>query len=266
MLVLLAQLTPEPGALAANAERAAAAIADHPAAELAVFPELYLSGYRTEELGEVGCDADAPELRLVAEACARARTAALVGFVEASELGFANAVAAIDEEGHLAGVYRKAQLFGDERRAFQAGKALAIFELAGRRVAPLVCFDVEFPELARAAALAGAEVLVTVAANMEPFAAEHRLHARARALENRLPHAYVNRGGAESGHTFVGESCAVDAAGEVTAAVAGAADELLLAELGAAGTGDERVDYLAFDPTRLPVDVHEKTQSRGGIR
>ena len=44
----------------------------------------------------------------------------------------------------------------------------------------------------RALALAGAELLVTASANMEPFGPDHEIATRARALENRLPHVYVN--------------------------------------------------------------------------
>jgi predicted amidohydrolase len=35
-------------------------------------------------------------------------------------------------------------------------------------------------------------MLVTISANMEPFGPDHDTAARARALENGLPHLYVN--------------------------------------------------------------------------
>jgi predicted amidohydrolase len=265
MLALLAQLTPEPGAPAVNAARAAAAIRAHPEAEIAAFPELFLSGYRLEDLGPVAVGADSPELRDVAAACAEVGTAALVGFVEADRRDFRNAVACIDRDGEHVATYRKAQLFGAEADAFRRGEWLLVVELAGRAVAPLICFDVEFPELARAAALAGADLLVTVAANMQPFGREHQIHTTARALENRIPHLYVNRGGGESGFEFVGESRAVAADGSITVEAAGAGEELLVAEVGPPGAADSRVDYLAFEPSRLPVEVHDKSHSQGGL-
>jgi predicted amidohydrolase len=264
MRALLAQLTPVPADPAANADRVAAAIDSHPDVDLAVFPELFLSGYRLQGLGEVACDAEGPELRRIAATCAAAGTAALVGYVERTPRGFANAVACIDRDGELIGNYRKAQLFGAEADSFDAGEWLVVVELAGRAVAPLVCFDVEFPELARAVAQAGADLLVTVAANMDPFGREHLIHGMARALENRLPHIYVNRGGAESGFEFVGESRLVASDGSVMAEAEGRADQLLVVEVGPAGAEDARVDYLSFEPSRLPVEVHEKTHSRGG--
>ncbi len=57
MRVLLAQLDPAPRDLDANAEAVAAALAAHPDAELAVFPELFLSGYETEDVGALALDA-----------------------------------------------------------------------------------------------------------------------------------------------------------------------------------------------------------------
>jgi predicted amidohydrolase len=264
MRALLAQLTPECGALERNAQRAADAIRAHPDAELAVFPELYLSGYRVRGVEGAACLAGGLELDPIAAACAAVGTAAAVGFAERSSSGFHNSVACIDERGEYVGTYRKAQLFGAEAEEYEPGEWLEVFELAGRAVAPLVCFDVEFPELARAAAMAGADLLVTCSANMEPFGREHRLHVSARALENRIPHLYVNRGGGEEGNRFVGESCAVDADGVVLCGAEGAAEELLVAEVGRPGASDQRVDYLAFEPTRLPVEVRIKSHPKGG--
>jgi predicted amidohydrolase len=254
MRALLAQLAPAGGAPAADGERAAATIRAHPEAEIAVFPELFLGGYRLRDIESGAADPDGEELAAVAAACAEAGTAAVIGFIERGRSGFHNSVACLDERGGLAAVYRKAYLYGDEPAVYRPGSVLEVVELAGRRVAPLICFDVEFPELARANALAGADLFVTCAANMHPFGREHRLHATARALENRVPHLYVNRVGSEEGFRFVGGSCAIDADGVVLAA-AGEAEEVLLAEVGEAGGDATRVDYLAYEPTRMPVEV-----------
>jgi predicted amidohydrolase len=265
MLALLAQLTPAAETPGADARRAAEVIRACPEAEIAVFPELFLGGYRVDDAAAIACDPEGEEIATVAEACAATGTAAVVGFAERRLGDLHDSLACIDEEGELIVCYRKAQLFGRESRSYRAGSHLEVVELAGRRVAPLVCFDVEFPELARAAALAGADLLVTSAANMEPYGREHRLHATARALENRVPHLYVNRVGTEAGLRFVGESCAVDADG-VVVAEAGGSEEILFAEVGAAGGSDSLVDYLSFEPTRMPVEVRSKSHSKGGTR
>ena len=156
--------------------------------------------------------------RTVAAAAAAAGTAVVIGFAERNEDGScSNSVACIDRDGTLAGVYRKTQLYAGERKVFRPGRELRIVRLAGVAVAPLICFDVEFPEPVRALALAGAELLVTASANMEPFAADHELATRARALENRLPHLYANAVGTIGRLSFVGLSRSVGPAGEVLA-------------------------------------------------
>jgi (R)-amidase len=255
MRALLAQLESVLRDPRANGERAAEALAAHPEADLAVFPELFLSAYELRALDEtarpVGCD----ELGVVAEAAARVGTAVVIGFAERNEDGsFSNSVACIDRDGSLAGVYRKTQLYAGERKVFRAGTELRIVRLGGIAVAPLICFDVEFPEPVRALALAGAELLVTASANMEPFAVDHELATRARALENRLPHLYTNAVGTIGGLHFVGLSRSVGPAGEVLAE-AGAEESLLLAPVGRAGADDESLDYLSQLPEPLPVVV-----------
>ena len=98
--------------------------------------------------------------------------------------------------GKVSAVYRKVQLYGgDESDAFAAGDELLVVELCGVKIGLMICFDVEFPEVARALARGGAEMLVTISANMEPFGNDHAVFCSARALENGLPHVYVNQVG-----------------------------------------------------------------------
>lgn len=253
MQALLAQLASAPGDIERNAARAVEAIEAHPEVELAVFPELFLTGYVLDRIDELALRADAAALGQISDAARRIETVVAIGFAEARSNGVANAVALFDEGGALAGVYRKTQLFGAERHAFVAGESFLVADLAGRRVAPLVCFDVEFPEPARRVALAGANLLVTVSANMAPFYGDHELATRARALENRVPHLYANAVGSSSGDEFVGGSRSIAADGTVLAELAHADEELLVAPVGEPGADDDRVDYLQF--LREPLGV-----------
>jgi len=256
MLALLAQLASVEGDVRANAERAASALGEHPEADIAVFPELFLSGYTTSDLETLSRRADAAELRLVAEAAAKTSTAVVIGFAEGRTSGRpANAAACIDQEGRLAAVYRKTQLFGAEQEAFEPGEGLMVVELAGKRVGPLVCFDAEFPEPARALALAGAELLAVSSANMEPFYVDHEVGTRARALENRLPLIYANAVGSLGGLTFVGGSRSIAPSGEILAEAAEPEERLLLAPIGLDEDIDDRVDYLRHLPGKLEVST-----------
>lgn len=210
-----------------------------------VFPELFLSGYTLDGIAALAIERDGPELGRVREVALQTHTAVLIGFAEPVGDGVANSAACIDSHGRLAGVYRKLFLFGAEADAFVPGDETLVVNLDGEWVAPLICFDVEFPEVARSAATAGAQLLVTISANMEPYYRDHELHSRARALENRLPHLYANRVGAESGFDFVGGSRSIAPTGEILAE-AGAEEELLAAPVAEVAGFDTQVDYLRF--------------------
>jgi predicted amidohydrolase len=244
MRVLLAQLAPAPGDAGANVAAVEDALRANSGAELAVFPELFLSGYEPARARERALDPDGPELARVGRAAREHDTAVVVGFAERAGDAVRNSVALFDRDGARAGVYAKTHLFGaDEQSAFQAGDALSVASLSGARVAPLICFDVEFPEPARALASAGAELLVTVAANPPRYARDHELASRARALDNRRPHVYVNRVGDEAGITFAGESRVLDPSGDAIVALSGA-PELRVVDVELSATPEPDVDYL----------------------
>jgi (R)-amidase len=262
MKALLAQLESVLRDPRANAERAVAALEAHPDVDLAVFPELFLSAYDLHSLDETAIAPGGDEIAAVAAASAVAGTAVVVGFAERLADGaVANSAACVDRDGTLAGVYRKTQLFAEERKVFRPGDDLRLVRLAGLLVAPLICFDVEFPEPVRALAVAGAELLVSVSANMEPYGDDHELATRSRSLENHLPHLYANAVGVVRSHRFVGRSRSVGAAGEVLAQ-AGGGEELLVVPVGTAGAASEHVDYLRQLPEELPVVVQPPTLGR----
>jgi len=240
MNVALAQLDPEAD-LQRDCETACRAIRTRPEFDLVAFPELFLGGYGTEDPGRNSTTIDSPELGAVSAACAESVCAAVIGFTESLGGGrYANSAACFGPDGRLEATYRKTHLFGaGERAAFTAGDSMHVVRLGDRLIGPQICFDVEFPEPARLMTGGGAELLVTISANMEPYAADHRLAARARALDNRLHHLYVNRVGEESGHRFTGESCVIDPGGNV------------LAELG----DEESVLELEFEPAAPAPDT-----------
>ena len=255
--MLLAQLAPVSGGCEQNLARVVETIRSHQEANLAIFPELFLSGYVLDALDEVAVLTTGAEIEAVREAAAAVSTAVVLGFAEACDGAVANSVACIDRDGELVAVYRKVHLFGREREAFVSGSEAVVAELCGIPVGIMICFDVEFPELARSLARAGAKMLGTASANMEPYYRNHDLHVRARALENRLPHVYVNRVGDEGGLRFVGGSRVVDVDGEPTAELADARERVLCARLPNRARGPE-LDY-AGQVRDVPVVVYERS-------
>jgi predicted amidohydrolase len=244
MLALLAQLEPS-GTPDANADRAVELIRSRGSAvDLVAFPELYLTGYDLGRVSSVAIELDSAPLAAIAEAAAGSATAVAVGLAERRGRAVANTVALIDEHGSMVAAYRKTHLFGDEEAVFESGDELIVAELAGVRIGALICFDMEFPEPARELARAGAEVLLTVSANMEPFYRDHLIASQARALDNRLPHLYVNRCGSEAGLRFVGGSRVLRPDGSIAAQADEDGEGLLEAGVDRPSI-DDRVDYLA---------------------
>jgi predicted amidohydrolase len=268
MRALLAQLSSEAGAIEVNLARSQRLLAEHREVQLAVFPELFLQGYRIGWAARHACAADGEEIARVRDCAARAGTAVIVGFAERAPSGEVfNSAACIDADGSLLGVHRKTHLFGSrEREVFCKGESLLLVELAGLAVAPLICFEVEFPEPARALACAGADILVTIAANMSPYGAEQELAIRARALENRRPHLYVNSVGRCEELEFLGGSAAIDCRGAIEAS-AGSSEQVLEIEVPSgfdeAGADIDYLDRVRFD---LPVAVASNHTGRRGDR
>jgi predicted amidohydrolase len=86
------------------------AVRAHPDAQLAVFPELFVSGYRVEDLDAVAFEAGDASLKPLAEAAERDSTSVIVGFVERAAGRHHNSVACFDSSGELEAVYRKTHL------------------------------------------------------------------------------------------------------------------------------------------------------------
>jgi predicted amidohydrolase len=257
LTVVLAQLNPKLRDVRGNVETAKEILARHAGADLVVFPELFLGGYTTEGVEGLALDLDGPEVGEMAHLARESDAAVIFGLHEIVPNGVANSAVCVDRRGNLAGSYRKTHLFGDEIGAFVAGDELLIVDLDGMETGLMICFDIEFPEVARSLASVGADLLVTISANMDPFGRDHDVFATARALENGVPHLYVNQVGPGETFTFAGGTMAVSADGERMAG-AGASEGVIEVSLDLSARSEERPenlrpDYLKESRGPLPV-------------
>ena len=110
----------------------------------------------------------------------------------------------------------------------------------------VICYDVEFPEAVRAAAVAGAELLLVPTALAHGFDDVPQVLLRARALESQLTIAYANHSGVEEDCRFLGGSVIAGPDGRLLAA-AGEEAQLLFADVdhGSAAKARGEVPYLA---------------------
>ncbi len=237
--VALCQINTTVGDLDGNVDRVLAALgqAEDRGCDLAVFPELALTGYPPEDLllkpGFVG------DNRRALDRVARSSgaCAAVVGFVDVGrDLHNAAAVCAF---GQVQAVYHKRNLPNyavfDEQRYFAPGTgASPLVEVAGVRVGVSICEDAFSPTGPIASqAAGGAELVVNI--NASPYYA-NRLAERERMLATRASDAscalvYVNQVGGQDELVFDGASMVFDAHGELLARAGQFTEETLVCDV-----------------------------------
>jgi predicted amidohydrolase len=206
------QTDPRIGEPARNAARVLEAMerAAGEGARLVAFTECALTGYCFADPAEARAAALVPggeELAAIAAACRRLELAVVVGYLERTETGAANAVSVIAGSG-LVGHYRKTHLphLGADRFTEPGCGPFVPVEVAGVRAGLLICYDGSFPEASRLLALAGADLILLPTNWPEEAEAKGAWLPNTRAYENVVYFAAVNRVGEERGFRFHGRS------------------------------------------------------------
>jgi predicted amidohydrolase len=199
-------------AAAAGAVESAAAAG----AGLVVLPELCDSGYVFRDAAEARTlarpAADSAALRQWQALAARHHTVIAGGFCELARDGrLFNSAALVDDSG-IRAVYRKAHLWDAEKLVFTPGAdAPPVVGLSLGQVSVMICYDLEFPEWVRRAALAGADLIaapVNWPAAFHPPAERPSevVKVQAGAATNGVFIAVADRCGTERGVDWVGGS------------------------------------------------------------
>jgi deaminated glutathione amidase len=219
-------------------------------AELAVFPEATQARFGSD-LRAVAEPLDGGFGRGLAAAARNAGMALVAGVFEPAPDGRVyNTVVAYDAGGNLAAAYRKIHLFdslGEHESALVApGSQPVVADLAGIRTGFATCYDIRFPELARALVAGGAELIVVPSAWAAGlFKEEHWVTlVRARAIENTVWVAAAGQvpdpaSPPTRAPTGIGRSMLVDPMGTVRADL-GPWAELTVADLDPALTAQVR--------------------------
>jgi len=218
----------------ARLERAIDA-AGEPRPGLMVCPELFMSGYNVGEA--ITRLAETPEgpFALAVSALARETgTAICYGYPERGEDVIYNSAACFGPDGSLIANHRKLGIPpGLEPDYFSPGDRPSLFDLGALRFAILICYDAEFPEPARQAALAGAQVLLVPTALRDMWGVVAHKMMPTRAFENGVYVVYANHAGKEGDHAYLGASCISSPTGEDVAR-AGSGEEVIAAAIDSA--------------------------------
>ncbi len=230
----------------ARAEEWTAAAAQR-GADVIVFPELWSTGYDLPHAADYAAALDAG---VFAETATLARTyrIAIVGSCLA-QLGqgqVGNTAVYFDAAGRIRGSYSKTHLFRlmHEEQYLTAGESSTLVATDWGPAGLAICYDLRFPELMRAYALAGAAAVFLPAQWPHPRCEHWRTLIRARAIENQMFVIACNRAGQDSSNVFCGQSCVIDPVG-ATLVEADAEAQLLFADLD--------LSLVAQTRARLPV-------------
>lgn len=246
--------------------------------ELVIFPECALTGYCFDSLDEAASFAETIEGRsseTLSEVCRETGAHAVVGFIEKDGPDFYNAAMLVAPNG-LIGGYRKVHLpfLGVDRFLTPGDKPFRVFDLPFGRIGINICYDASFPEAARVLKLLGAELIV-LPTNWPTGAwrtAEFIINARA--CENHVNFAAVNRCGVERGWEFIGRSKVVDYNGDTLGEASRVGEEMLIIEVDLQEAnrnkivnvaGSYEIDRLADRRPEFYEIITASTKSRSGV-
>jgi 5-aminopentanamidase len=239
LVVASCQLDLAVGEVARNrrAGREAVVAAAAKGARLVVLPELTPSGYVFASLDEARSLAEPLDGETVSEWSALAAEHDVVivgGLCERHVDGMPRNTSVVVDRTGLRTAYRKVHLWGDEPDFFTPGDQLPeVVDVGDARIATMVCYDLEFPEWVRLAALAGAEILAAptnwpIDTPREMPTPMSVVRVQADASVNKMVVIAADRSGAERGVDWVGGSCIVTAEGVLLAGPPSAAEPAIL--------------------------------------
>lgn len=167
-------------------------------AEMIILPEVFNSPYQTNYFPHYAELYPGPSTDFLAKQ-ARDNNVCIIGgsIIEKDEQGkIYNTSFVFDNNGSLIGRHRKIHLFDikipgrisfRESDTLSAGNNITIVRYKSFCLGLLICYDIRFPELSRAAVLEGAEMLVIPAAfNLTTGPAHWELLMRSRAVDNQV--------------------------------------------------------------------------------
>jgi len=206
-------------------------------ADLFLAGELFLSGYMARDaFVQLAEPIDGPAVKTVQFIAREYSTHVVFGMPEREESTkrLFNSSVLVAPDGKVAS-YRKVYLanFGpfEEGLYFGRGDGLTLVETKLGKIGLLICYDAFFPELAKAYALQGADVLAIISASPATSKTFFDRILPARAIENALPVLYANLVGTELNIVFQGGTQAIGPRGEDLGKAADFVESTVLSEV-----------------------------------
>ena len=136
-----------------------------------------------------------------------------------------NCAVLFDDEGKIIALHKKVHLPAGEEYQVTHGDRIEVFETKLGRIAMLVCWDLQFPEAARVAALKGADLIVC------PTLGWENIYGLSRAYENSVYIAAAMGFGPGGLDKCCDPACIVDNMGRILAAAQRGGSEVVTCEV-----------------------------------
>jgi predicted amidohydrolase len=188
-------------------------------AQIAVLPELWSAGFDSPSKIKEQAKQTPQILETLHLLAIKHRMIIAGSLPEIFEDRLYNTMRVIDQDGTIAGRYRKVHLFSfiGEDKVFSAGNQAIVCNTSCGPIGLMICYDLRFPELCRTLALAGARMVIISAQWPESRIHHWDTLLQARAIENQIFIAAANRVGRDGDLLFNGHSQVVSPDGKILA-------------------------------------------------
>lgn len=189
-----------------------------PPGSLIVLPEMFDSGFTMNV--DAACDIEGASRRFLGDLARSYQSAVLAGAVSRHPDGRGlNQAFVLGPDGEELTRYTKMHPFSPagESDHYHAGDRVVTFKHEGFTIAPLICYDLRFPERFREAVRLGAQVMVVIANWPGTRSAHWTALLTARAIENQAYVVAVNRVGRDPKLAYPGLSTIIGPKGRVIA-------------------------------------------------
>jgi predicted amidohydrolase len=186
------------------------AVKEHKA-QLVVFPETVLTGFTpampVEEFYELAADIPGRETEKISKLAKELKSHVVFPLYEKGKEKniIYNSSVLINDEGEIAGVYRKTHPFPTERLGgggwTTPGDETIVVDTKLGRIGMIICYDGDFPELSRVLAIKGAEIITRPSALLRNYEI-WEITNRARAYDNHVYVIAANAVGPDAGNNY----------------------------------------------------------------
>lgn len=214
----IVQMKIKPGEVKDNLKKARTMVekAVNRGSDIALLPEMFSTGFHYDNHVELS-KTSSWVIKTMKELSRNGSIFTVFSVPERKEGNIYNCAYVLGKDGTIKGKYRKVHLFGlfREDRYFSGGKDLSFVNAGRLKIAPIICYDLRFPELSRKAALKGADLLAYCSQWPEERIDHWFALLKARAIENQVFVAGANGCGRSGKISLGGNSVVFSPTGNV---------------------------------------------------